>query len=75
MTALSKRFDDKYAIHIGVGCWLWESRTKAGGYGVFWDGAKNRLAHRVSYERARGQIPKGLELDHLCRTPLICKLT
>ncbi len=28
------------------------------------------LAHRFSYERAKGPIPKGLHLDHLCRNTL-----
>jgi hypothetical protein len=26
-------------------------------------------AHRVSYEWAKGPIPDGMELDHLCRNP------
>lgn len=29
--------------------------------------SRGRLAHRVAYEQARGPIPEGLELDHLCR--------
>ena len=28
------------------------------------------MAHRVSYEMAKGSIPPGLQLDHLCRTTL-----
>lgn len=46
-------------------CWLWTGLQHKG-YGRYSDG----LAHRVSYEIHRGPIPDGLELDHLCRTPL-----
>lgn len=47
-------------------CWLWRGAT-GDGYGhAFWNGAVVR-AHRVSYELARGAIPAGLEIDHLCR--------
>lgn len=28
---------------------------------------KSTLAHRFSYEFAKGEIPAGLVLDHLCR--------
>ena len=28
------------------------------------------MAHRVSYEMAKGKIPDGLQLDHLCRMTL-----
>jgi hypothetical protein len=38
-------------------CWLWTGATEGGGYG------KVQIAKRL-----RGQIPDGLELDHLCRT-------
>lgn len=31
---------------------------------------KVRLAHIVSYEMRNGRVPDGLELDHLCRTPI-----
>lgn len=27
------------------------------------------LAHRVYYEQAKGPIPQGLQIDHLCRMP------
>jgi len=49
-------------------CWEWiGDRYKDGGYGRFWDGKRNVRAHRHVYEAARGPIPAGLELDHLCR--------
>lgn len=47
------------------GCWLWTGRTVKG-YGKH----SGKLAHRVAYEEMVGPIPDGLELDHLCRTPL-----
>jgi hypothetical protein len=49
-----------------TGCTLWLGDTKDG-YGVLYESSKKRLrAHRVAYETARGSIPDGLELDHLC---------
>lgn len=54
------------------GCWIWTGSTR-GGYGQIWTGVdaagrrRNLAAHRVSYELARGAIPDGLDLDHLCR--------
>ncbi len=44
-------------------CWDWTGYITPAGYGRL--GAK--LAHRIMYERKIGAIPKGLELDHLCR--------
>ncbi|MFB8122066.1 HNH endonuclease signature motif containing protein [Streptomyces bacillaris] len=46
-------------------CWIWQGSTN-GTYGRLGPG----LAHRVSYEIAKGQIPSGLDIDHLCRRPL-----
>ena len=49
------------------GCWIWEKRTNAGGYGMARAG---ELAHRVCYELAGNEIPKGLDLMHLCHNRL-----
>lgn len=48
-------------------CWEWTAYKNKQGYGQF--RIKNRMlkAHRVSYEEVYGKIPKGLQLDHLCR--------
>lgn len=52
------------------GCWLWTGGT-ASGYGrVNGQYHGNKVAwaaHRISFELHRGKIPKGLDLDHLCR--------
>lgn len=48
-------------------CWEWTAAIFPNGYGAFKNGKKNYLAHRWSYEHEKGEIPKGLEIDHLCR--------
>lgn len=47
------------------GCWIWTAAT-TDGYGSFWLRGRQQAAHRVSYELFVGEIPKGLQLDHLC---------
>ena len=51
-------------------CWLWTGSVIPAGYGRFRLGGKTLMAHRVAFELMRGEIPQGLELDHLCRVPL-----
>lgn len=46
------------------GCWIWLGGLNGAGYGRI---NKNQRAHRKVYEHLVGPIPKGLELDHLCR--------
>lgn len=52
-------------------CWLWMG-AKEQGYGRFAVGGQSSRhavsAHRFAYE-ATARIPRGLELDHLCRNP------
>jgi len=48
------------------GCWEWGGAKQPNGYGKLnRDG--QHLAHRWYYIAAKGDIPEGLELDHLCR--------
>ena len=49
------------------GCWLWTAALHTQGYGAFNVGGQNLGAHRLAYIDQRGQVPDGLELDHLCR--------
>jgi hypothetical protein len=50
------------------GCWIWQLRKTSNGYGLVDVNRRVVLAHRHFYEQARGAIPAGLDLDHLCRT-------
>lgn len=50
------------------GHWYWTAYCdKNTGYGSFGIGGKTRSAHVVSYELFVGPVPKGLQIDHLCR--------
>lgn len=48
------------------GCLEWQG-AKTNGYGVLSVNGSMKRAHRVAYENARGPIPDGLHIDHLCR--------
>jgi len=54
-------------------CWIWVSHKSTGGYGTFyvWKTAENKggskLAHRWAFENWVSPIPKGLEIDHICK--------
>ena len=56
-------FDARIFPVTESGCWIWMAGLHHTGYGIFGD----KLAHIVSYKRHKGSVPKGLELDHLCR--------
>lgn len=50
------------------GCWLWCLGKNSHGYGrITVPGVRYVEAHVVSYNAFKGEIPEGLELDHLCR--------
>jgi hypothetical protein len=65
------RFDKK-TVRLPNGCLQWTDHlSKRTGYGLFSlliDGRNiQRLPHRVAYERWKGPIPPGMDVDHLCR--------
>lgn len=47
------------------GCWNWKGNIGSKGYGRF----SRREAHRIVYELLVGEIPEGMQIDHLCRNP------
>ena len=70
MIPANERFDAKVSINEETGCWEWTGADNGVGYGKFYPTTnKGVYAHRYSYERHRGPIPEGLELDHLCQNP------
>ena len=61
----SERFWPK--VNKTKGCWLWTGCHNSSGYGTFWLEGRRMVAHRWPFESINGPVPKGLELDHLCR--------
>ncbi len=62
----NKKFGDKYTVSES-GCWEWNRAVDWKGYGQLRvNGIMNR-APRYYYEQAKGKIPEGMQLDHLCR--------
>lgn len=61
-------------VSLGDECWEWLGAVRnKGGYGsVHWNG-KTEFAHRVGFLLAKGEIPDGLVLDHLCRNRMCCR--
>ncbi len=62
------RFAKKIEVDALSGCWQWVGALNGGGYGGF-DGT---TSHRFIYEYLFGEIPDGLDLDHLCRNRKCC---
>ena len=62
--------EPRFLKSIGnTSCWLWKGYiNKTTGYGTI-NSYENvqTLAHRFSYEFFIGEIPKDLQIDHLCR--------
>ena len=48
-------------------CWNWLGYIKKDGYPAFRYNEKMGNAYRFSYELFKGDIPEGLQIDHLCR--------
>jgi hypothetical protein len=57
------------------GCWEWTGAV-TNQYGNCWNyvfprgGARRTQAHRLSYILAKGEIPEGLQIDHLCKNKI-----
>ena len=47
-------------------CWIWQAAIFKSGYGAFGYLGKVVRAHRMAYLLKKGEIPAGLDLDHLC---------
>lgn len=61
-----------YVEEDDSGCWLWRGPISSLGYGLYFGNRTGRAtrAHRYAYEQMVGPIPKGLVLDHLCKTTI-----
>jgi len=68
-----KRETVLYDVDAQTGCWKWRRNITRAGYGRYTDFAGNKMyAHRWMYEKLKGPIPVGLELDHKITCPKRC---
>lgn len=58
-------------------CWIWRGAKRQvrpniwyGNIGLGGSTGRGLYAHRVAYELFHGPIPKGLEIDHVCRNKM-----
>lgn len=49
------------------GCWEWQSKILANGYGCKTMNGRDVLAHRWVWMQLLGPIPDGLVIDHICQ--------
>lgn len=62
------RFDDLVRVEF-LGCHHWTGSKGHRGYGQFRLGRRVVKAHRFAYERTKGFIPDGMQVDHVCIVP------
>lgn len=56
-----------------TGCWNWHGCISREGYGRFsYTNNRSGYAHRFAYQIFREEIPRKMELDHLCRNRRCC---
>ena len=66
---VEKRFWAKVIKKGDEECWSWAASRHSFGYGYLWNGHKVDVAHRISYEIHKGNIPEGMLVCHTCDNP------
>lgn len=56
------------------GCLVWSGGMTDDGYGRMRVNGPRMLSHRYAWERARGPIPDGIIVDHMCHNPACCNV-
>lgn len=56
-------------------CWVWTGTKLSSGYGIISIDGRTHRTHRLAFEWLVGEIPEGLEIDHLCRNRACCRPT
>ena len=66
MSEWHQRFERHYTESAPDECWPWQSSKSECGYGRFMLYGKSRIASRLAFEIAHGQIPEGRHVLHKC---------
>jgi hypothetical protein len=69
------RLWERFCTYITIaenGCWLWIGSMHPEGYGWVCSNGKKYLVHRFAFTATKGEIPKDLQIDHLCRNRACC---
>jgi len=69
MSTLRERFNTKWEAVTESGCWLWTAQVNTKGYGKLRNDGGTTLAHRISYQLHKGDIPKDMLVLHDCDNP------
>ena len=74
--ATARRFWSKVSLDTPDSCWLWQGWRNRDGYGHYshCEGG-SKLAHVIAYRLQVGPVPKGKQLDHVCRNRACCNPT
>lgn len=69
---LEPKVRERIEIDPATGCHVWTGMMNEQGYGIIKSHGRRCRTHRISYVAAKGEIPQGLILDHLCRNRACC---
>ncbi len=69
---LSQIIKGSIIIDEQTGCWLWQKNRDRHGYGVKWLNRRTVKVHRISYSLFTGDIPDGLQVQHICHVRHCC---
>lgn len=68
---LNQTTEDRFwkKVRKDESCWEWTGARRSNGYGSFYADRKVGPVHRYSYRLHFGEIPDGLQIDHICHNP------
>src|ERR1043166_7060111 len=72
MSKRGRHADPNNYIVDANGCWIWQGRKTANGYGTFELQYKDHRAHKYHFEKKYGPVPVGKQLDHKCKVKACC---
>lgn len=69
---LPNRILDKIVRIPESGCWIWIGSLTGYGYGETWWNNTKHFVHVLMHKLFVGEVPKGFEVDHLCKVRCCC---